>query len=738
MGKWVGRTLSLILLCFVLWSGMVLKVSITGNASVPTTVSIYQEWISKTELLGRAKFYVEADDWSPAFSLKNWTLKKLVFHQVQKPDHTGISAIKITNSVGFPLKVIRLKNSSKNQVGGELIKHTDSHGKYLVVNVGARKLLVCQLLFLLFGIGVTFLFGRVFSHGWNWLVRADERGTVARILQEEKGLWSQWSTQVCLITRSVAIRLPLLLLLPMLLALWAFNCSKGQGPFWLSRSDPEYLFLISGLNMAEGRGTHLTTHPGVPLQSALSVALPLIHHFDEAQRVSNRLAVDVFARSDRYLRICNIGLLVMFVGAQLILGCVVWSLTRSMGMVWLLQFGSFTAFISLFNLTRVSAEGTLMILGPLLSAGLVAMTSLRGGARSIILALTLAFFCAFGVATKTVFAPLCLVLLGLEGWRRRLVALLALVGFYLVLTAPIIPEYQRMFSWWSHLATHAGRYGDGVAAAGGGGERWVTLNEVVSREWVYFSLEGGVILVAVWAWLTRRIQGQTVAARLFVLLEIASLLIFLLSLKQPSAHYLTSFVTLFGAKLFILGQMIRLVFKPNAVLSKILLVGLVIGFGTVAALQAVQLKSEAKDITAHWWDCKKEMDQYARQFLPNRAKVVCTLGVVQVESALTFGRMRSDPSFKYEPYNEGMRLVGRNGLGYDARYGVIDYSGEPLEFQDLLPLANSGLLYLRRPLLMPDSHFARLEKLGLTRKGVYSGSYECLEALIPQLSSSER
>ena len=588
------------------------------------------------------------------------------------------------------------------------------------------------------GMGLIFVFGRVFSHAWNWLVTADERGTVARVLQDEKRLWSQWSTQARLDTRSLAIRLPLLLLLPLLLALWAFSCSKGQGPFWLSRSDPEYLFLISGLNMAEGRGTHLTTHPGVPLQTALSLALPLIHRFDEAQRVSNQLAVDVFARSDRYLRICNVSMLVMFVGAQLILGCVVWSLTRSMGMVWLLQLASFTAFISLFNLTRVSAEGTLMILGPLLSAGLVAMSGLRGGARSIILALILAFLCAFGVATKTVFAPLCLVLLGLEGWRRRLVALLALVAFYLLLTAPIIPEYQRMFSWWSHLATHAGRYGDGVAAAGGGGERWATLNEVVSREWVYFSLECGVVLLAFWAWLSRRIQDQTEAVRLFVLLEIATLLIFLLSLKQPSAHYLTSFVTVLGAKLFILGHMIRPVFKPEGALSKMLLAGLVIGFGTVAGLQAVQLKSEAKEITAHWWDCKKEIDQYARQFLPNRAKIVCTLGVVQVESALSFGRMRSDPSFEYEPYNEGMRLVGRNGLGYDARYGVIDYSGEPLEFQDLLPLANSGLLYLRRPLLMPDSHFARLEKLGLTRKRVYSGSYECLEALIPQLSLNER
>ncbi len=85
----------------------------------------------------------------------------------------------------------------------------------------------------------------------------------------------------------------------------------------------------------------MTTHPGVPLQSALSLALPLIHRFDDAERVSNRLAVDVFARSDRYLRICNVSMIVMFVGAQLILGCMVWSLTRSMGMVWLLQLEHF-------------------------------------------------------------------------------------------------------------------------------------------------------------------------------------------------------------------------------------------------------------------------------------------------------------------------------------------------------------------------------------------------------------
>jgi hypothetical protein len=194
IGKWVGRTLSLILLCLVLWSGTGLKVSIIGNASVPTTVSIYQGRIAKTELLGRAKFDVGTDDWSPAFSVKDWMLKSVVFHQTKKSDQTGISAIKITNRVGFPLKVIRLKNSSKNEVSGQLIQETNKSGKYLVVKVEARKMLICQLLLLMLGIGLIFVFGRVFTHAWKWLVGADERGTVARVLQEEKRLWSQWST----------------------------------------------------------------------------------------------------------------------------------------------------------------------------------------------------------------------------------------------------------------------------------------------------------------------------------------------------------------------------------------------------------------------------------------------------------------------------------------------------------------------------------------------------------------
>ena len=73
---------------------------------------------------------------------------------------------------------------------------------------------------------------------------------------------------------------------------------RAQGPYWLCFNlDPEYAYLLSSLNFAEGLPIHHLGHPGTTLQVAGAYILKSFHFF----RKASPLAEDVLKNPEVYL-----------------------------------------------------------------------------------------------------------------------------------------------------------------------------------------------------------------------------------------------------------------------------------------------------------------------------------------------------------------------------------------------------------------------------------------------------
>ena len=63
------------------------------------------------------------------------------------------------------------------------------------------------------------------------------------------------------------VHLFVLLILPAALVFTAAVLNYARGPYWISyNSDPEYLYLLSSLSLAESKQVETTKNPGTTIQ----------------------------------------------------------------------------------------------------------------------------------------------------------------------------------------------------------------------------------------------------------------------------------------------------------------------------------------------------------------------------------------------------------------------------------------------------------------------------------------
>ena len=75
---------------------------------------------------------------------------------------------------------------------------------------------------------------------------------------------------------------------------------QANGPFYLTRIDPDYVYLLNGLNSGIFRFDRIghVDHPGTPFQIFLGASIDLIHMFSGRGNVVE----DVLTRPEFYMR----------------------------------------------------------------------------------------------------------------------------------------------------------------------------------------------------------------------------------------------------------------------------------------------------------------------------------------------------------------------------------------------------------------------------------------------------
>jgi hypothetical protein len=337
----------------------------------------------------------------------------------------------------------------------------------------------------------------------------------------------------------------LLLVAPVLCLFLHALFSEARGPFYLAVNyDPEYAYLFNGLNLISGAAPEHVDHPGIPLQIFAAACIKLAN----IGSATNATIATVVAHAEAYLKGLNSTLMACYLFAQLFLGAVVWKKTGSLAGALLLQATPFLLGDDFVETVRFRPELMILVLAFVMAATLY-LGVLRENRESNGIICLLGFLAATGLVSKINFLPLILLpLFSLRTWRDRAVYIVSgslFTGLWLLI---LIPQFHRITTWITALATRQGQYGTGDAGLFGAHYPQFLAQFVVARPIFFLLLAlslGAVVHTYGWRWNKAAPQEKRLA-RLLGGLVLAQFVVYLMAGKFGQERYLVPAVAFCG------------------------------------------------------------------------------------------------------------------------------------------------------------------------------------------------
>jgi len=253
----------------------------------------------------------------------------------------------------------------------------------------------------------------------------------------------------------------LLAIFPFLMILLGLLILGRQTFHYLINSDPEYFYLLSGLNIARwdviSGDFH---HPGIPMQIYSGIVIGIDYLFGGNYP---DIITDVMLRPEHYVEVIN-GSLVIIMGIIFyICGLRIYKLTGSIAAALFLQIIPFTNETAFFQLTFLVPEKIVM---PLFLIIIVLMIRYiqselsKKEERNLIIFLSIMIALSF--LQKMTMLPLVFVPFFIFRGKRNVITYVVSLGIAtLILIIPIITHLQAMYDFLSQMSTHSGYYGSG-------------------------------------------------------------------------------------------------------------------------------------------------------------------------------------------------------------------------------------------------------------------------------------
>ncbi len=246
--------------------------------------------------------------------------------------------------------------------------------------------------------------------------------------------------------------------MPVLWVAWNLVLNHLSGPHYLSRSDPEYVYLLNGLNAAMVQFDRIghVDHPGTPFQLITGVFIALIH----AASGSGTMAEDVITSPEKYLFLSSFFLSLITAGLFYRISRQEFRRSSSLTGALLIPASILLYSVVIDLPSRYIPDRLLMII--LLGFAALGINYLHHGYSRKKFILFSALLMAMGVVTKINFLPfLVLPLFFLEGWKGR-ISYTAYLGLFTILF--FLPVHKKFMDFWQfamQVSTHDGLYGGG-------------------------------------------------------------------------------------------------------------------------------------------------------------------------------------------------------------------------------------------------------------------------------------
>lgn len=249
-----------------------------------------------------------------------------------------------------------------------------------------------------------------------------------------------------------------MLFIPVLSVVWSLILNHISGPHFLSRSDPEYVYLLNGLNVATGNLDRIghVDHPGTPFQLITGIFIAVIYWISG----SGSMVSDVIINPEKYLFISSFLLALLAAYVIYRISKLEYKRSGSVTGAMIIPFSLLLYMVIIDLPSRYIPDQLLMII--LLFYAELIIRYLYDGYKARKFAIYSGVLMAAGVMTKINFAPFFILpLFLLPGWKLKRTYGIAFGSLVVVLFLLIHHKFNEFVNFALKVSTHDGLYGGG-------------------------------------------------------------------------------------------------------------------------------------------------------------------------------------------------------------------------------------------------------------------------------------
>jgi len=379
----------------------------------------------------------------------------------------------------------------------------------------------------------------------------------------------------------------LLIIIPLFILGWGLFYFYFFDPFYAYSPDPEYCYLINGLNMAllEFNRIGHYDHPGTTFQLYNGIIIRITHFFAG----KDTIAQDVFNRPEYYLSAINLSLIIL---QSLLCFLIAWVGKKREIKTWqliILQSGVLISTTMLSIFCRVTPERWIVVTALLFI--IVYLVYGYGDRRPLKFAIWSGVIMGMGMATKFNFLPIILLpFLLIDSNKNRLVySATGIVSFFFFLL-PVINKFHSFRKFMVDIATHDGFYGEGEERMFDPERLLKGFSQIFdsSPELIFIII--AVITALIIAVIYRKKQNTNRHILFFVGMLFIILLQMIMVAKHFKFYYILPLIAIYPLILFIFDSFIQKTgsYKKWTQLPVILLFIVFVGFTTKQTYKNLQ------------------------------------------------------------------------------------------------------------------------------------------------------
>ncbi len=385
---------------------------------------------------------------------------------------------------------------------------------------------------------------------------------------------------------SFAMKYLLFLIVPACVYLAVIPLREAWGHYYYAiNSDPSYLYLFNGLNIAQLQPSVHVDNPGSTVQILSAAVIRATAFFRNADDIQK----DVILHPESYIRAINYSLFAICLSVLFLFGVFAYRFTGSLPWSLFLQSAPFVSWQTMRIFLKVSPEMLIFI-----SCILWAATLLRLSAKNdfrehhLMYTFWFAFLTGISLATKLTMIPFMIIPLMLFPLRISVNYLLLSFIFFLLLIFPAWEHFEYLLNWVSLLYQHSSLYGGGEPNIIRFPEAFFSLGRLLVLEHTFYFIvfaASGLLVIASAKKSFKNTLQFSIDAKILRSLLLVVLIQLLMIAKHFNPHYLIPSLMLFTAIIYftakvyskvesvpdLLMRTIRLPFKTGLIIFLILM-----------------------------------------------------------------------------------------------------------------------------------------------------------------------